>query len=227
MKKNALFITATALVVVSIICLLSFALGGDQATSPSISVSLEGTWKVVSSVSGSTVVTPEAEYIRFSENTAALYRDDLDTPYVSSSYNTDADGNMILRDISRSYKVQEITENLISLSENKNTHMYLARWSDTSSLAVSDAALLSGTWNVLSHAGNTLIDEILVFEDGIMKDYRNGSDDPAITSGFTLRGNLLTLNVNGLELICLQLSEDRLVFVQTSDGLVWEIVRAV
>ena len=52
---------------------------------------------------------------------------------------------------------------------------------------------LKGTWKVYMYAGDEIVNEIMVFDDDTVKDYRNGSDTPVFTSSYTYENGTLTL----------------------------------
>ncbi len=221
MKKIS-YITISTITLIAFVGLLFFAF--FKADIPP-SLDLIGSWKVVSTVTTDNSTLPDCEFIIFNDKGTALsYKNDLDKPYVSLSY--ELNNNTIkLPDISREFVVTKLTSNIIRLNSTKDTYMYLVRFPNENMSLPEIEISFVGRWQVLCHSGNNTVDEVIEFDNVTMKAYRDGSANPAITSTYFHTANYITIESMSLKLLILPLSTDTVILVDSSTGEVWELMR--
>lgn len=220
--KNFSIITISVVTLLAFVGLMFFAFSGNN-TSPALDI--VGSWRVVSNINAGSCTLPEREFMIFdNEGIAFSYRDDLTKPYVSSSYETNG-STMKLPDISREFVVTKLTSNIIRLNSTKDSYMYLVRLPNENLYLPEIEMFFEGRWQVLCHSGNNTIDEIIEFDNETMKDYRDGSANPAITSIYSYTENYIVIESMSLKLLVFPLSADTVILVDSSTGGVWELMR--
>ena len=225
-KKSVIIIAVSAFVLVAIAMLLIFVFSGNSMDDMK-AIELNGTWKVAAYFSNGSPTLPENEYMIFNDDTATAYRDGA--TIATSTYSLTGGTILELSDISRQYTIERRTDNYIRLYESSSVYMELIRYpkEDLSSSSV-DKSKLYDSWKVSYRNTDTPItDETLVFTENEIKDYRNGSDDPAAVSSYTwTKSDCLLAEKWGIEFQLVQLSDNTILFIETKSGLIWELNRA-
>ena len=114
MKKRIAIILSCIFVITAFVASLLFVFTGDIAEQSEESISLTGTWKVISYFNNDIPTLIDNEFMVFNDTTALNYKEDLTAPYVSSKYEIN---NKVLElsDISRTYQIEKITDNILRL----------------------------------------------------------------------------------------------------------------
>lgn len=84
---------------------------------------------------------------------------------------------------------------------------------------------LCGTWKVLNHAGTSVDNEYLVFDDTTVNDYRDENTTPYIKSVYTVKSGELNLTDVSKKFTIRTVSVNNLVLTETDTAYEWEIVR--
>ncbi len=225
-KKSVMIIAVSAFVIVAIAVLMIFILSGDP-TGDIKTVDLTGTWKVAAYFSNGTPALPENEFMIFTDDRAVAHRDGA--TIATSGYTLTDGKNLELPEISRSYIVERRTDNYIRLYENASVYMELIRYpnEDLGDISI-DASKLRDRWNVVYRNTDTPIaDEILVFTENQIEDYRNGSVEPAAVSDYAWTcEDCLFADRWGIEFQLIQFSDTTIFFIEKQSGLIWELHRA-
>lgn len=225
-KKSVIIFTMSAFVILAIGALVIFAFSGNL-TGNVKTVNLSGTWKVAAYFSNGTPTLPDKEFMVFTDDSAIAHRDGV--AIATSKYSITGGTNLELTEISRKYTVEHRTDNYVRLYENASVYMELIRYpnEDLSDISV-DATKLYDKWNVVYRNTNTPIaDEILIFTENAIKDYRNGSTEPAAVSNYSWTNeDCLLADKWGIEFQLIQLSEYSIFFIEKQSGLIWELHRA-
>ena len=232
MKKKTLIALSSFFVVAALAALLVFAFSGDSSDAPENTLNLTGTWRVTGQIAEGVATYIENEFYVFTEDTASNYRDGSTTPFATSSYTLSPgnypDYDLKLLDLGRNMVVSPCSENLVRLYTNASLYVYLYRYpnADFSPIEL-DATILEGRWDVAyRYIGDTVLDEQLVFENGELRDYRNGSEEPALVAPYTINeeGHLCVESVGMKTRIC-PTSEDLVFLIELDTGYVWELRR--
>ena len=231
MKKKTLIALTAVLVIAALIALVVFVFIGDFGQSES-TLDLTGTWKVTGQIAEGVVTHIDNEFYVFTDDTASNYRDGNTTPFATSSYTLKPgnypDYDLFLTEIGREMVVSPCSENLIRLYTNASLYTYLYRYPNADFAPVElDATILEGRWDVAyRYIGDTVLDEQLVFDNGVLRDYRNGSEEPVLTAPFTINadGHLCVESV-GMETVVQPCSEDLVFLIEVDTGYVWELRR--
>lgn len=235
MKKDILWTSLGVGIVIVIVLMLGFVFFSDSqtSTSPVSEINLEGTWKVAAHVNDGSVEIVEDEYIVFSGDRVAAYKNNDSSPYISSKFDLMPDSaypnqTLSLIDLSRSITLIPSTDNYIRLYQSKTAYTELIRYADeTQADLIFDYALLNGTWNVVyRNTAEIISHEQLVFSDGQLFDYRNDLPEPVATSTYSWKDNCITADAWNMELLCYPLSSNWIFFVEVETGYIWELSRA-
>lgn len=231
-RKKLLFTVGGIFTVVALATMLLFVFSGDEITNTpnTVTIDLDGTWKVAAYFQAGSTNLPDREYFVFTDDSATAYRSGESQPYATSSYELTAEfyPNLELSfpDISRKYAVSVVTDNYIRLYESSSVYMELIRYAndDLSDLNFSEDVVV-GSWNVVyRNTAEVISEEKIYFEDGILNDYRNGSSDPvASVPYYWNEKGCLCVDDLGAEMLCYPLSKDVIFFVEISTGYVWEL----
>lgn len=224
MKKKTGIIVASAVVLVAIVALLIFVFSGKNEVQ---TIDLTGVWKVTSNVVEGTVTIPQNEYMVFDGSIASDYRDGASTPYVTSKYNVSGDV-LELSDISRTYHLAVHNGAYVSLYTSENTFMTIVKAASEEILNTTfDPSMITGKWNVSYRTTDQPIEnEYLIFENGIISDYRNNSDQPTIEAEFQWNGNIIQAPSLGIEMAGARIAEKEIVLVDVNEGYVWILTKA-
>ena len=225
MKKKAPWIIGGAILVVAVVLLIVFALGGKE-TAPTKEINLEGTWKVAVYVTNQTVNIVDQEYMVFDKETVKDYRDGATEPFVSSKYTLN-ENDLSLSDISKNYTVDIRTDNYIRLYESENTYLELIRYqnSDMSTITVS-SELITGKWNIIfRNTDQVYAGDYLSFDNGTIGQYKAGAADAVATSDYEISNNHLIVNGWGKDMVLYPLNNETIIMVEltTDEGFIWEL----
>lgn len=228
MKNKALLGISGVVILVILLGLAFFALGG-QPSDTSVSVDLSGTWEVAATVQDGIATLIDGEYMVFDETTAKDFRDGSETPYLSSKYEIEVSDMITLQlsDISRSYVIEQKSQNIIQLYENQNSHLVLLRCDGLEPPELSPvSSLLTGKWHVNYRNTNEILDEILVFDDSQLEDYRNGSETPVSTMEYEWdEAGFLVVQALSKTFEPHPRSDTLIILVETDTGDCWELER--
>lgn len=226
MKKKSILIAAIAFVIVAIVALVVFAFSNNLADDMK-TVDLTGTWKVAVYFSNGMPTRSENEFFTFTEDRASAHKDGR--TIATSKYTLTDGSNLDLPEISRKYSIEIRTENYIRLYESASAYIELIRYpNDDMREIATDISKIYGKWNVVfRNAGEPIADEVLVFTEDTIEDYRNGSTDPVSTSRYSWTSkNCLLADKWVTEFELTQFSDDAIFFIETESGLIWELHRA-
>lgn len=230
-KKKLLFIVGGIFIAVTLAAMLLFVFSSDNNVAPeTVSIKLDGAWKVVAYIQAGTVNIPEDEYVAFSGGIANAYRNDNVNPYATSAYTfteaTYPNWELNLSDISRKYTVSVITDNYIRLYESSSIYLELIRYAneDLNDLAFAEDVVV-GKWEVVyRNTSEVITDEKLDFHDGILDDYRNGSAEPVVSVPYYWNEDgCICVDALDAKMRCYPLSDDVIIFVEAKMGYVWEL----
>lgn len=231
-RKKLLFTLGGIFTAVTLAAMLLFVLSGDKITDApnTVTLDLDGTWKVAAYIQAGSSNLPDREYFVFMDDSASAYRSGESQPYATSSYELTASSypNLELNfpDISRKYTVSIVTDNYIRLYESSSVYMELIRYAndDLSDLNFGEDVVV-GSWNVVyRNTAEVITEEKIHFENSILNDYRNGGSDPVASVPYYWNENgYLCVDALGAEMLCYPLSEDVIFFVEVSTGYVWEL----
>ena len=223
-KKILIISAAAVFVAAALIVALVFALGGKDEAPESKPRSLEGCWVVPALYQNDTPTFVNDQFMIFEDNQASMYKDGSETPFASGSFSINEANQLLLPDLSKEYKIQWKSDNVVRLYENATTYTLLVKISDKSTLLPSGSAI-SGKWNVALKGDQLNNGEVLEFENNTLKYYKSGESTPSVTAEFTLSDEgVLTAEQMGLATNCYAVSENTLVLVQNT-GIVWELTK--
>lgn len=228
MKHKALLAVSGAIIVVILLGFAFFALGGQPSES-SVSIDLSGTWEVAATVQNGAATLIDQEYMVFDETTAEDFRDGSETPYASTEYKIEVSDTVTLQlvDLSRSYVVEQKSQNIVRLYENPDCYLVLLRSDgmDTETLP-SAASVLTGKWRVVYRNTNEVMDEVLAFDGAQLTDYRNGSQTPTSTMNYEWdEAGFLVVDSLSKTFKPHPRSDDLMILVETDTGDCWELER--
>ena len=223
MKKKIIYIFCGIFLISMILFLTLFAISGEDLNSD-IEIDIEGTWRVVTYVNNNTVELVENEFMVFSNGWAEAYRDGSIEPYASSSFIIDSSGKLELSDISRTYIIDDKSQNHIRLYENSNVYMYLIRYpeEDMNNIEI-DTSIVNGRWNVVYRDADNYAGEYLIFEDGIMHDYRVEGGEPTATINYIWNENQIVLSTINKTMLLHIISDTEIAFIEMDTGYIWEL----
>lgn len=224
MKKKIVIGVGIAMVVITIAALMVFVFSGKNEEN---TFDLSGVWKVATNINDGVVSIPQNEYMVFTEGKACDYRDGNADPYVKSSYKVSGDV-LELPDISRTYHVARHTEEYISLYTNDNTFITLVRAENEAILNDNfDSQSISGKWNVTYRpTDKPIVNEYLIFNDGVLADYRDNSDQPAIEAEYEWDGNIIKAPALGIEMMGSRVADNRIILIDINEGYVWLLTKS-
>lgn len=223
MKKKVVIGVAAAVVVVAIAALMVFVFSGKNEEN---AFGLSGVWKVATNVNDGVVSIPQNEYMVFNEGEASDYRDGNAEPYVKSSYKIAGDV-LELPDISRTYHIDRQTEEYISLYTNDNTFMTLVKAENETILNDSfDSRSISGKWNVTYRpTDKPIVNEYLIFNNGVLADYRDNAEQPAIEAEYEWNDNIIKAPALGIEMMGSRVATNKIVLIDINEGYVWLLTK--
>ena len=224
MKKKVFIGVAAAVVIIAIAALLVFVIGGRSEDD---TVELSGVWKVVTNVNDGVISIPQNEYMIFNEGVASDYRDGNSEPYVKSAYSIKGDV-LELYDISRTYHISRKIEEYISLYTNDNTYMTLVKAENETILTERfDFQSISGKWNVTYRpTDKPIVNEYLIFNDGVLADYRDNAEQPTIEAEYEWDSNIIKAPALGIEMMGARVAANRIVLIDIDECYVWLLTKA-
>lgn len=224
MKKKIVISVVAAVVVIAIAALMVFVFSGKNEEN---AFDLSGVWKVATNVSDGAVSIPQNEYMVFSEGKASDYRDGITEPYVTSSYKISGEV-LELPDISRTYHIAQQTEGYISFYTSDNTFMTLVKAENETILNDSfDAQSVSGKWNVTYRpTDKPIVNEYLIFNDGVLADYRDNAEEPAIEAEYEWNDNIIKAPALGIEMMGARVATNKIILIDINEGYVWLLTKA-
>lgn len=223
MKKPWIFILPIVLVGI-IAGLLIFIFSGDIL---SVEYPIEGTWKVLSFVQGGEKREFESTYYVFDENKFTRY--DNNEVKDTGSYELKFD-TLTMENNEDKYYLKKMTENIISFEiknfEKGNGYFYFLRVENMEPNTINPDLLL-GEWTVTCHAaGIENLNEKLIFDDKKVDFYRNDMSKPAASSEYAFEGSEINVPSLGIVMKPQLLTEKYYVFIEKSNSLVWELMKA-
>lgn len=225
MKKKVAFFFIFIFVMIAIVALIAFVFLYAPTDKMEIT-DLSGTWKIATQFSNGSPILPENDFVVFTEDCASVYRDGVvlgSSPYVFTSSN-----GLELPEMSRKYTIERRTDNYIRMYENSVRYIELIRYpnNDMSDIEI-DTSKLYDEWNVTyRNTADPIENEILVFDEDTIKDYRNGTEEPVAISEYSWTcEDCLVANKWGIEFKLVQFSDKVIFFIETQSGLIWELQR--
>ena len=219
MKKSILVILGAIAITIVLGGVLLFI--GNSATSSNgiVTVDLNGTWYVYQY--GSDIV--ENEIMVFSDGNVFDYRDDSDSPAITSTYTYTSDGILNMHDVSREFTVRIVSENNIILIEPNTIEWKLVRIADPEQkIEEVTNDKLQGQYIVKMVAGEVRTNEEMIFTENQLTDVRDGEE--YISCSYEMRSGHL--------LYAIELSKEYTVFINGTTAMmidkaanyVWELV---
>lgn len=224
MKKKIIVGIATLVVVVAIAVLIVFVFSNKSEKE---ALELSGIWKVAVNVSNGDVTIPKDEYMLFTDNEASDYRDGNAEPFVKSAYKI-TDDVLELPDISKSYHVVQHCDICISLYTNDKSYISLVK-AESENILKSDfnSDIVIGKWNVTYRPTEKIIvNEYLTFDNGVLKDYRDNSEQPSIEATYEWNGSIIKVPDLSMEMQGAKVADNRIVLIDINEGHVWLITKA-
>ena len=225
MKKRIVFSLIFIFVMAAIVALISFVFLYTPTDKMKIS-DLSGTWKIATQFSNDAPTLPENDFVVFTEDCASIYRDGI--VIGSSTYVFTSSDVLELPEISRKYTVERRTDNYIRMYENSVRYIELIRKpdNDISNIEI-DVSKLYDKWDVIyRNTADPIQNEILVFDEDTIMDYRNSDDEPVAISEYSWSSEgCLVAHKWGTEFKLVQLSDNVIFFIETQSGLIWELQR--
>lgn len=224
MKKKVYIGAAIVIVAIAMIVLMVFVFSGKPAET---SLELSGVWKVAKNVNEGSISIPQNEYMIFNNGEASDYRDGDPTPFAKSSYKISGD-TLELPDISRTYHISQQTEQYISLYTADDTYISLVKADSEETLNSSfDPTSVTGKWNVVYRpTAEPIVNEYLIFENGILADYRDNSETPSIEAAYEWNDNVIKVPDLGVEMLGSKVAADRIILVDINEGYIWLLTKA-
>lgn len=224
MKKKVYIGAAIVIVAIAMIALMVFVFSGKPAET---SLELSGVWKVAKNVNEGSISIPQNEYMIFNNGEASDYRDGDPTPFAKSSYKISGD-TLELPDISRTYHISQQTEQYISLYTTDDTYISLVKADSEETLNSSfDPTSVTGKWNVVYRpTAEPIVNEYLIFENGILADYRDNSETPSIEAAYEWNDNVIKAPDLGVEMLGSKVAADRIILVDINEGYIWLLTKA-
>ncbi len=227
MKKKNMVLVVTMLLVACYAALGVFALAQEGEEAPAPERSLIGAWRVASYYSGGTVTLIPSEFMVFTEEKAADYRDSFETPFAESDYSVEGT-KLQLPGLKRSFEMNWCSDHVLQLYASPDEYTELIWYSGLDAVpAEVDRDRFNGTWNIVYRRGLDQIGtEVLVIDGATLTDYRNGSTEPTVTVD-------LSWNEEG-QLVAPRLAKiyavypngaDEWYLVETDTGFIWQLVR--
>lgn len=224
MKKKLVMGVASVVVIIAITVLMVFVFSEQNEKK---SFSLRGVWMVAANVTDGVVSIPENEFMVFSDTNVSDYRNGNAEPFAASAYNMSGDV-LELPDISRTYRIVQHTDTCISLYTNDTTFISLVQAESEAILKEPfDPNMVEGKWNVTYRpTEKPIVNEYLVFDEGVLKDYRDNSEQPVIEAAYEWNGNTIQAPDLGIEMLGTSVANDRIVLIDVHQGYVWLLTKA-
>lgn len=226
MNKKVISICATV-VVVLLAVMLAFIFTTDSDT---VDLELEGTWKQVVQVVG-------AEEYEIIQDTYIKFEEEKLTQYANGETVAEGeftlDGNILsVPSLGKEYTCIKISDNQIFLAPDKtNLHYgsYIVRKSndELKEFEADIPEYIKGSWEIKIKNTETVTGEIINFNGKELTDYRNGqTTEPYVVAEycFAETGNLICPDLQQ-EMKILPVSENKLYFIEISNGMIWELDR--
>lgn len=221
-KTKVLWIAAIAIILTAAVLLTIFLVKtkdkkDDTPVTDTLSDHLMGNWIVTQS---------EDRYVgnqmwSFEKEKVSCYEQGSAEPKLTSAYrigdtittpNGTAD-TVVLSDMNKTMAYEKLTDDCIKLTDTATMNSRVLLKTD---FDAKGKAALDGNWKVVLHACTKVVGETMTFENGQLhfSDGKREVDSPCSMENGTLTALKLTFDVY-------KLSDDRLAFVQQSDGRVW------
>lgn len=225
MKKSILYTICGVAVVAAIVATLIFIFVSINKKPDAEKPNLIGTWTVAAIYENDKPIFTDKQYMVFSKDNAAMYKDGNSEPFASSSYSINKANKLLLPDISHKYKVDKKTDNCIRLYETATKYMLLVR-NSTAAPAKTPVRVadFEGKWNVIMKGDLLNSGERFEFSKTSLKYYKADSNKPfAATTFYVTEGFIFNAQNLGLTMRCYPISSsDTFVLIEDS-GTVWEI----
>ena len=133
-----------------------------------------------------------------------------------------------LPDISRTYHISQQTEQYISLYTADDTYISLVKADSEETLNSSfDPTSVTGKWNVVYRpTAEPIVNEYLIFENGILADYRDNSETPSIEAAYEWNDNVIKAPDLGVEMLGSKVAADRIILVDINEGYILLLTKA-
>lgn len=215
-SKKGILIGVGSFIIIAIIVVLCLFLHRTSNIDQTINLDLNGKWRIISKV-GEYV---EDEVIVFQNGQFSDYRDGSTSPNIESSYILTND-RLELKDISKVYYIAEKTDNyLVFIDDSDKSEWKVIRYSEKN---VSVDWIL-GDWNVIMHGDTLSADEKVVFDKDTIKDLKNGSTEPSISSAYSWKNDKsIYVDALNMDVYLYYIDDNTLVMRQGQDGYVWEL----
>ena len=221
MKKHLWLIIGAVVAVAAIVVSLVFVFTPNEDEPEVVIPDLSGNWTAVATYVGETPTLTEGQFASFKDGTAIFYKDGA--AYATSAYTIDEALELALPDISRTYKLNKKTDNVVRLYSAADNYMLLVRTGAEVANNAYTAADLSGKWQIVMKGSDMNKGEALEFVDGQFKYYRAGAAEPVVAP-YTWENGVIDASSLGLKMRCLYVNSTTFVLV-ANDGTVWELVR--
>ena len=227
MKKRILFTITSVLLITAYVALGIFAYAQDTEEVPAEALPINGVWRVVSYNASDKVTLIPCEFMVFTDDVVADYRDNLEEPFVEAAY-TYEDNTLAIASLGRNYVVDRKSEHVMYLYKTPTERMELAWYGALENFSFEFSHEdLQGSWNTAYRCGLEQIgEEALSFDTSTLSDYRNGSQEPAISAAYEWdeNGNLVVSRLAKIYILY-PISLDEIYFVETDTGYIWNLTR--
>lgn len=226
MKKNIIWIVGAVVIVAAVAAMLIFVLSGKD-DHPVVETDLTGSWKVIANVTSGKCDIPAAEVITFENGSVNDYRDNKSEPFTTSTYTIDGDV-LELKDISRTYRINVMSDNVITLYTSDDTFIRIMKLpaEDIDENTI-EPSFFEGKWNVAFNSGSIEVSsEYFEFSGLTVKDFRNGESTPTFESDFSITNGHILANSIEKDLAFFIIDADTMILVDTDGGKVWESNKA-
>ena len=90
-----------------------------------------------------------------------------------------------------------------------------------------DSQSIAGKWNVTYRpTDKPIVNEYLVFNDGMLEDYRDNADEPIIEAKYEWNENIIKAPALGIEMMGVQIATNKVVLIEINEGYVWLLTKA-
>lgn len=224
MKKKVVWTVSMIVSLGLLVAMICFVLLGGHSKKTEV-YDVTGTWKVVAMVENDVPVFLDCEYMTFNEPQACDYRDNLDTPFVTSKYRVTEKNALELQDLGKKYVIEAKTDNICRLYEDDKKYLLLVRCEMTNTMEYLHSEL-EGEWDVVYRHSDSPMEEILLFDENTISDFRNGEGKAVSVSVYEwVEEDILRAELWKKDFIYIPISKDIMVFVEGDTGYEWELHR--
>ena len=222
MKKKPLWLVLGGVVIIAVfavaISLILSSKKNEDNLNSNQKLDLKGVWLVYQYLDNKI----NDEFMVFTEDTVADYRGGKQEPFASSSY-TFADGKLSMPDISKEFTVRIISDNCVFLVEPDTREWKLARVaSSLDSIPEVTASSLAGEYDVVCVVGEKRNNEVMVFDETSLTDYRDGKEYLKCDYSLDESGRLLHAIDIGQDFL-VYLNSNSLILIEDQTRYVWEL----